>query len=61
MSFRDYLLLSTDKVLVEYYTRREDGSWVLREFRAGERFTLESVGCEIAVDELYLKVFDVQS
>jgi Uma2 family endonuclease len=60
-SFRDYLLISTDKVLVEYYTRREDSSWVLREFRAGERFTLESVGCELAVDELYLKVFDVQS
>ena len=60
-SFRDYLLISTDQVLVEYYARRDDGSWVLREFRAGERFTLESVGCELVVDELYLKVFDVQS
>ena len=57
-SFRDYVLISTDKVLVEYHTRKEDGSWVLREYRAGERFKLESVGCELAVDELYLKVFD---
>ena len=57
-SFRDYVVISTDQVLVEYHTRRDDGSWVLREIKAGERFTLESVGCEIAVDELYLKVFD---
>jgi Uma2 family endonuclease len=59
-SLRDYVLISTDKVLVEHYTRREDSSWVLREFKAGERFKLESVGCELAVDELYLKVFDGQ-
>jgi Uma2 family endonuclease len=57
-TFRDYVLLSTDKVLVEYATRKDDGSWVLREFRAGERFTIESVGVELAVDELYLKVFE---
>jgi Uma2 family endonuclease len=60
-SFRDYVLISTDKILVEHYTRKEDGSWVLREFKAGERFKLESVECELAVDELYLKVFDAQS
>lgn len=52
--------MASDKVLVEYYTRREDDSWILRDFKAGERFKLESVGCELAVDELYLKVFDVQ-
>jgi Uma2 family endonuclease len=58
-SFRDYVLISTDKVLVEYHTRQSDGSWLLREYRAGQRFRLESVGCELAVDELYLKVFDL--
>jgi Uma2 family endonuclease len=57
-SFREYLLIATDQVLVEHYTRGEDGLWVLREHRAGERFALASVGCELAVDELYLKVFD---
>jgi Uma2 family endonuclease len=58
-SFRDYVLISTDKVLVEYHTRKDDGSWVLREFRAGERFTIESLGCELAMDEIYLKVFEM--
>jgi Uma2 family endonuclease len=60
-SFRDYVLVSTDKVLVEYHARQEDGSWVLREFRAGARFKLESAGCELAVDELYWKVFEAQA
>lgn len=57
-SFQEYLLVATDKVLVETYTRREDGSWVLREHRSGERVKLVSVGVELSVDELYLKVFE---
>lgn len=56
-SLRDYVLVSSDQPLVEYHTRRDDGSWVLREIRAGARFKLESVGSELSVDELYLKVF----
>lgn len=54
------MLISTDKVLVEYHTRKDDDSWVLREFKVGQRFTLESVGVELAVDELYLKAFETQ-
>jgi Uma2 family endonuclease len=56
-SFREYLLVATEKVLVETHTRMDDGSWVMREHNAGERVKLASIGCEIAVDELYLKVF----
>lgn len=59
-SFRDYVLLSTDRILVEYYTRREDGSWILREFKSGDRFKLESVAAELDVAELYFKVFEPQ-
>ena len=59
-SFRDYVLISSDQVLVEYHARKDDDSWVLRELEAGQRFTLESVGGELAVDELYLKLFDAQ-
>ena len=40
-------------------TRVAGHLWLLREYRAGQRFHLESIGCEIAVDELYLKVFDL--
>jgi len=57
-SLREYVLISSDQVLVEHYTRGDDGLWVLRDHRAGARLALPSVGCELAVDELYLKVFD---
>ena len=43
--------------LVEHFSRQEDDSWVLRVFRAGDRLVLPGVACEIAVDEIYDKVF----
>lgn len=60
-SFRDYVLVSSDRILIEHHARNPDGSWTLREHRAGERFRLDSVGCELAVDEIYLKVFEQAS
>jgi Uma2 family endonuclease len=56
-SFREYLLVSQTEVLVEHASRQDDGSWLFRDQKAGERILLASIGCEIAVDELYLKVF----
>lgn len=56
-SITDVLLVSQEKPLVEQYTRQADSSWVLHERRAGELVVIASLGCEIAVDEIYLKVF----
>lgn len=56
-SLCDYVLLSQKRALVEHYRRQPDGTWVLREARPGARLALDSVGCELSVDELYLKVF----
>ncbi len=55
-SLRDYVLVSQGEVLVEHFVRHADGSWLLRERRAGEQLDLGSIGCAIAVEELYLKV-----
>ena len=55
-SLREYLLVSQGEALVEHYTREENGLWTFREHRAGGRVRLESIGCEVAVDEIYLKV-----
>jgi Uma2 family endonuclease len=60
-SFKEYLLVSQTKVLVEHFARQADGSWLMREHRAGEQVTLASVEAKIAVDEIYLKAFDVPS
>jgi len=59
-SLREYVLVSQDEVLVEQYTRQADETWMLRVHRAGERLRLDAVGCEIAVDEIYLKVFGAE-
>jgi Uma2 family endonuclease len=55
-SLRDYLLVSSTEILVEHFARQEDGAWLLRVYRAGERVTL-SIGVELSVDELYLDAF----
>jgi Uma2 family endonuclease len=55
-SLRDYVLVSTGLFLVEHYARQPDGDWLLRERREGGRIAL-SIGVELAVDEIYLKVF----
>ncbi|UQA61083.1 Uma2 family endonuclease [Polyangium aurulentum] len=57
LSLQEYILVSQDQVLVEQFTRKDDGSWGLREHRAGGRLWLASIGCELLVDEVYLKVF----
>jgi Uma2 family endonuclease len=57
----DYVLVSQDEVLVEHFTRQADGSWLLREVRAGELLRVVSLGCEIPVDEIYLKVFETSA
>ena len=57
-SLSDYVLVSSTHVLVEHFSRQPDGSWLMREHRAGGRVAL-SIGVELAVDELYLKVFPI--
>jgi Uma2 family endonuclease len=60
-SFREYVLISQDKALVDHFVKQPDGSWLMRSRRAGETIELASVGCALAVDEIYLKVFDDQA
>jgi Uma2 family endonuclease len=56
-SLREYVLLSQKKVRLEHYSLQPDGTWVLRVLGAGERLALPAIGCEVAVDRVYLKVF----
>lgn len=58
LSLVDYVLVSQRALLVEHFTRRDDGLWLFRALGPGERLSLPSIGCEIEVDRLYLKVFD---
>lgn len=54
-TLREYVLVSTRRRRVERFTREAGGGWHLETFEAGALVEL-SVGCSVAVDELYLKV-----
>ncbi|WP_438022279.1 Uma2 family endonuclease [Sorangium sp. So ce233] len=56
-SITDYVLLSQLHVEIEHFCRQPDGTWLLRVLGPGEQLQLASIGCDLAVDELYLKVF----
>lgn len=53
-SLSHYVLIAQKKVLVEHFTRQADGTWNLRELRAGHALRLPQG--EIAVSDLYLQV-----
>ena len=53
-SLKDYLLLHTDTILVEHYSKDADGSWRLKEYEGIEaEFTLPSVGYTISMKSIY--------
>jgi Uma2 family endonuclease len=54
-SLTDYVLLAQDEVRIEHFARQPDDSWLMREIGAGQLLRL-SIGCELAADEIYLKV-----
>jgi Uma2 family endonuclease len=56
-SLREYLLVSQHSVQVDLYSRGDDGRWTLSDFSAlTESVPLASVGCSLALAEVYDKV-----
>lgn len=56
-SLQEYLLVAQDRVAVELYTRAEHGQWLFTAFDdAQAEVTLPSIGCELALAEVYDKV-----
>jgi Uma2 family endonuclease len=55
-SFREYLLISQTKPFVTLYTKYNEIFWFQSEYKAGETLKLESLECELNVDEIYLGV-----
>jgi Uma2 family endonuclease len=55
-SLRGYLLVASDRVHAELYTRQPDGRWLLTSAdRLEDSLDLESVGCRLALLDLYEK------
>jgi Uma2 family endonuclease len=50
---REYVLVSQHKPLIERFVRKDDGSWALTTFGAGQKLYLAAIECELSVDEVY--------
>ncbi len=52
-SFLEYLLISQDKKFITLFTKHNEKFWFQSEYFAGETLKLESLECELNVDEIY--------
>jgi len=56
-ALREYLLVSSDRISVELFTRQADGAWILRSSAKPEDIVeIASLGVRIALADLYDKV-----
>ncbi len=55
-SLTEYLFISQDERRIEQFTRQADGSWRLTETHEAGAATLESIGCTLALGDVYDKV-----
>jgi Uma2 family endonuclease len=52
-SLREYVLVSQHRPRIEVHRKNVAGRWELYEYESGSRVELASVGCTLAVDEVY--------
>lgn len=55
-SFREYILVDQDRKFVTLYTKYDGEVWFQSEYIAGEMLKLESVDCELSVEEIYYRI-----
>lgn len=52
-SLREYVLVSQDAPHIEIFRRAQGNNWTFVEAHAGETLTLESIACNLVIDEIY--------
>ncbi|MBK8054145.1 MAG: Uma2 family endonuclease [Saprospiraceae bacterium] len=58
-SLREYILIDSMSVRVEYYCKNGDGSWTLKDYRSIEdKFTIETIAEELLLSDVYTDVFE---
>ncbi len=55
-TLREYVLIQQERPMIEVFCRNEVGKWVLTEYGPGDVIDLESLGCQVAVIDLYDRV-----
>ncbi|HQU83222.1 MAG TPA: Uma2 family endonuclease [Pyrinomonadaceae bacterium] len=57
-SLREYLLVSQERKFVTLYTKYNERFWFQSEYVEGESLKLESLDCELNVDEIYQGIIE---
>lgn len=57
-SLREYLLISQEQKFVTLYTKHNERFWFQSEYVEGENLKLESLDCELSVDEIYQGILE---
>lgn len=57
-SLRHYVMVSSQRVLVEHYARVDDGGWLLRAYGVGESIAIRGPDITLNVDDLYRLAFE---
>ena len=58
-SFREYLIVHQDHPHVEYYSKQDDGSWLMREYRGADgAVSIARLATVILLADLYAAVLD---
>lgn len=57
-SLREYMLVWQDRKLVMLFTKHNEKFWFQSEYAGGETLKLESLECELGVDEIYQGIID---
>ena len=53
-SLTDYILVSTDRMLVEHHAHQPDGSWTLRSYdQPAQTVPVSALDCELPLSEIY--------
>ena len=56
-SLQQYVLISQDRPHIEYYTRQDDGGWLLHDASGLDAVVeLSSIGCKLRLKDVYRKV-----
>jgi Uma2 family endonuclease len=55
-TLQEYVLIQPEQPLVEVFTRNQAGKWVLSEYGMDDLIHLESIDCQIAMQDLYDRV-----
>src|SRR4051812_15921663 len=56
-SLREYVLVASDRIHVDLYTRQTDGGWLLTSAsRLEDSISLKSAGCQLVLADVYEKI-----